>query len=68
VTVPLARCTEPGCPWRWTTGGDRTCGQHDTDDTSLTERAAEYGVILSAAPDGDREHAMDGSNAVSHWQ
>lgn len=56
-TVPLARCTEPGCAWRWTTGPDRDCGQHETG-ADLDTRAADYHVILSTAPgDDDSEHA-----------
>jgi hypothetical protein len=57
--APLARCTEPGCPWRWRTGPDRVCPDHDQDDplrqarASLGLDAAALAELAAMAP-GDR--------------
>jgi hypothetical protein len=50
VAAPaLARCTERGCAWRWRSGTDRPCAQHQHhDDDDLAARAAEYGVMMAA--------------------
>ena len=52
---PLARCTMPGCPWRWTAPGstDHACPDHD-DHSPLRSAAASLGIDLGAIPGADR--------------
>jgi hypothetical protein len=64
ITAALARCTEAGCPWRFRSGRDRACPDHDADDRALRAAAESLGIDLGAlaqtAP-GDRGK-LDGAH------
>jgi hypothetical protein len=51
--APLARCTTRGCAWRWRSGPDRPCWQHQRDDGDLAAAAAALGIELAPGDRGD---------------
>jgi len=63
--APLARCTMPGCPWRWRDGPDRPCSEHD-DSRAVRHAAEQLGIDLAIdqAP-GDRGGSGDGGRRPS---
>lgn len=68
AAAALARCTEPGCPWRWRSAGpDRLCPWHGADDTSadLTTRASGFSVRMTAFDGGEREASEELSDHES---
>lgn len=62
MTASLPRCTTRGCPYRWTTPGDRDhpCSEHAADTGIWTDRMADLTGIMAAPGEyGDGESDGD---------
>src|SRR6266404_1435280 len=46
----MARCAEPGCPWRWLAGPHRPCPVHAADPDDLMARV--QGLDIDPVPGG----------------
>jgi hypothetical protein len=60
----LARCPEPGCPFRWRHGKSRPCSEHRPDNSNAAERLAAWQAAMAAPGEhGEDDGVTDGHHS-----